>query len=173
MTIEYYFKYYITEVLNNPVTWYVILATILLPVGVSFFLKKTHGKIVRRLGFLAFSLYVIYAMTMLDRLDSGVSEFNLDLFWTWERAMDGSAKHQYFIVGNILLFVPYGIAVSAIFSREKRRWWKALIIGAVTSAFIELAQYVWQVGLCELDDLIHNTIGMMMGYVIVKVCSLI
>lgn len=44
-----------------------------------------------------------------------------------------------------------------------------LIIGAVTSIIVELVRLVWHMGLCELDDVVHNTIGMMVGYAIVKV----
>ncbi len=59
---------------------------------------------------------------------------------------------------NILFFVPFGILFPA--------WkWKAVLISAFAfSVLIEAAQYVFGLGLCELDDVICNTLGAMIGY---------
>lgn len=164
MTIEFYLKYHISEALENPVTQCFFMFAVFLPFVISFALEKPYGRIVRRVGLLAFSLYAIYAMTLLDRMDTGVSLLSLDFLWTWKRALEGSVKHQYFIVGNILLFVPYGMTVTSLFPKGKCRWWMAFLIGAATSGCIEIAQMVFHAGLCELDDVIHNTMGMMVGY---------
>ena len=173
MTLHIYLKQAISEELHNSTTWLVILFTILLPFVGSFIVKERYRKPVRCIGLLAFSLYGIYAMTLLDRMDSGASKLNFDLFWTWERALAGSALHQYFIVGNVLLFVPFGVAVTAMFARDKRRWWKAMLIGMVTSVVIEGIQYAGHLGLCEMDDVVHNTLGMMVGYGIVRVWGVV
>lgn len=173
MTIEFYIKYHISEALENPITKWFFICAVFLPFLVSFFLKKPHGTILRKIGLLAFFLYAIYAMTLLDRMDTGVSLLSLDFLWTWKRAFEGSVKYQYFIVGNIMLFVPYGMVVTSLFPKEKRRWWIALLIGIATSGCIEVAQMVFHAGLCELDDVILNTIGMLVGYVVVRLCELI
>lgn len=76
-----------------------------------FVVKKLYRKLVLKTGAMAFSLYAIYAMTLLDRIDSGEPNLNFQLFWTWEKAVfEGSQLHWYYIIGNILLFVPFGEA---------------------------------------------------------------
>lgn len=166
-----YFQQSLFEQLHNQTTWLVILFTIIVPFVVSICVKDMYRKKIRCGGLLAFSVYAIYAMTLMDRLDSGAARLNMHLFWTWQLALDGSALHQYFILGNILLFIPFGVAVTLLFSRENRRWWKVLLIGLLTSVVIEAVQYVGHLGLCELDDVVHNGLGMVLGYFLIVVGS--
>lgn len=58
------------------------------------------------------------------------------------------------IVLNILLFVPLGMLVGG-----KR----AIIIGITLSLYIEFCQYVFVLGYCEIDDILNNTMGTVLG----------
>ena len=65
---------------------------------------------------------------------------------------------------NILMFVPIGILSGCSF---KELSWKIVIkIGIGLSVTIELFQFLFRRGLCEIDDVIHNVIGCMIGYAI-------
>ncbi len=47
-----------------------------------------------------------------------------------------------------------------------RIWKRRLLLVAVgcgVSIFVELMQYFFELGLLEVDDVIHNTLGMAMG----------
>lgn len=67
------------------------------------------------------------------------------------------------VVGNILLFVPFGLLFPAI-SHKKG---KAVFIFALSlSALIELLQLVFGLGSTDIDDLIWNTLGAMAGFLI-------
>lgn len=63
---------------------------------------------------------------------------------------------------NIALFVPIGLLLSGIVCKKK--WWHIAAIGCGLSLIIELLQLATGRGLCETDDLIHNTLGCMIGY---------
>ena len=53
------------------------------------------------------------------------------------------------------------------------KWWLVTLIGFVVSATVELIQYFNYLGLFEFDDIIHNTIGMLIGWGIVKIVDLV
>ena len=74
------------------------------------------------------------------------------------------------LVGNILLFVPYGALLAASF--RKLRWWAVDLIGFGTTALIELVQPYLERS-CDLDDIIANTLGAVIGCAVVKLVLLI
>lgn len=65
---------------------------------------------------------------------------------------------------NIAAFVPLGFLIG--------RWW-GIFIGLFLSCGIEAAQYYYQLGYCELDDVLNNTIGTGLGiFIWIKVRAL-
>jgi len=71
----------------------------------------------------------------------------------------------YFFVGNIAAFIPLGMYLSYLGKRPV----STVIAGFLLSLFIETMQYVWSVGVSELDDLILNTIGAFVGVWVVRI----
>lgn len=65
---------------------------------------------------------------------------------------------------NILLFVPIGLLTSAVINR--RCFIKVMALGFCVSILIEAAQLVLKRGVCNVDDIIHNAIGCLIGYVL-------
>lgn len=65
--------------------------------------------------------------------------------------------------GNIIGFVPMGVLYPLLFRRIDR-WYKMLLAGGVFSLAVESMQYVFRVGIFDVDDLILNTIGTILGY---------
>ena len=43
-------------------------------------------------------------------------------------------------------------------------WKGAMVVGLLISVVIEVLQFVFKRGLCEVDDVIHNVLGCMIGY---------
>lgn len=64
------------------------------------------------------------------------------------------------ILGNILLFLPFGILwpSTTVFEGE------TTIYGCITSLLIEVAQYAFAMGAADIDDIILNTLGTFIGY---------
>lgn len=60
---------------------------------------------------------------------------------------------------NILFFIPYGLLFP-----WKDDWKRVFVTALVLSIFIELSQFIFNLGWCEVDDVISNTLGAMIGY---------
>ncbi len=87
---------------------------------------------------------------------------------TWLPALRSYAV--YIVLFNVVLTMPLGFYLRYYF---RRRWWQALLIGFGTSLLFELTQLtgVWGIfpipyRLFDVDDLITNTFGCILGYVL-------
>ena len=95
-------------------------------------------------------------------------------------AMFKNDNHSFFfrqIFLNILLFVPFGYTFTAVLTETRKVRKKhfmlngcltVLIAGFIFSFGIELLQYVTSLGYSEIDDVINNTIGAAVGYLLYK-----
>lgn len=63
---------------------------------------------------------------------------------------------------NICMFLPVGFFLKCGYRSVTYK--KVLLIGFIVSFFIELLQFTFSKGLCEVDDVIHNSLGCMVGY---------
>ena len=63
---------------------------------------------------------------------------------------------------NILLLFPAGILLPGLTGR-KLKWWMGLLVGIAVSSAIEISQLLLCRGLFEFDDIIHNSLGCMLG----------
>lgn len=66
------------------------------------------------------------------------------------------------IVLNVLLFVPYGFIVTKAFPANNKLL--LLSYGLIGSTIIELMQLIFKLGCFDVDDIIHNAIGICIGY---------
>ena len=67
------------------------------------------------------------------------------------------------VLGNLGVFVPLGLAIPILRERPTRAWHVALI-GFVLSLGIELAQYALGRRVADIDDVLMNTTGAVLGY---------
>lgn len=65
--------------------------------------------------------------------------------------------------GNVLMFVPLGFLLPATFPRL-RKWYRTLLTAAGIVTLVELTQMLFLVGTCDIDDLLLNLIGTVLGY---------
>ena len=66
------------------------------------------------------------------------------------------------IIGNVLLFVPIGIIISNI-NNLQHPFFLSGLIGLILSSIIESVQYLMSLGVFEIDDIIFNTWGSLIG----------
>lgn len=64
---------------------------------------------------------------------------------------------------NIAMFIPLGVLLP-LAAKPFRRWYWMLPAGVGTSLVIEVLQYILSRGQADVDDLICNTLGAMLGY---------
>lgn len=70
---------------------------------------------------------------------------------------------------NVVLFIPVGILLKPAFCNNDNHnvnlnWKGTMVVGLLLSMAIEVLQFVFKKGLCEIDDVIHNVVGCMIGY---------
>ena len=68
----------------------------------------------------------------------------------------------YLFFGNIIWFVPFGFLLKRL---TRLSIIKIILFGFLLSLFIETMQFIFGVGVSETDDLILNTIGVIVGAV--------
>ena len=73
----------------------------------------------------------------------------------------------YNIGGNIIMFVPLGFFLRALFP-GCRGFWRCMGAVTVIMTIVELTQLLTLRGFCELDDLILNLLGAAIGWLIAK-----
>ncbi len=67
------------------------------------------------------------------------------------------------LVGNVVGFLPFG-ALVPLLARSVRRAWKIGLLSMEVSVLIEVSQLLFCVGCCDVDDVILNTLGGLLGY---------
>lgn len=76
----------------------------------------------------------------------------------------GNKYAYYNVIGNILLFMPLGFLIPMLF-KTYDNFKKVMICGIVTSFAIEFIQYFTAMNLSDVDDIIFNTIGALLGLI--------
>lgn len=114
--------------------------------------------------------FLIFATTVLARTSQDNVSYNLTPFRLFE-INEWWTNHDLMlqIKANILMFVPIGFLLMLAGRVFKGKLVRALfaIVSIIASfsfsVLIEYMQYRFHRGLCEADDVIHNTIGAVIG----------
>lgn len=78
--------------------------------------------------------------------------------------MRGGFEPPLLFFGNFLFFIPYGFLVP--FYMDKTKWPAHLAVGFLTPVCIEAYQYIFNCGDADVDDLILNITGFLLGYLL-------
>ena len=119
----------------------------------------------------AFYFAFVVTITLVERVVSPDPTYNLTVFWSYQAIADGRSDLIMEIVWNIVLFVPVGFLINYII--PIKYFWISIISGLLLSAGIETLQLVLHRGFFEFDDMIHNTIGAILGIVVFALVSLV
>ena len=111
-------------------------------------------------------LSVVFASTVFTRMPEE-RHYELYPFCSWKEVLiNHNVGCLEGIILNIILFLPIGGILPVV--SKKIRWKHATIIGFAISAVIELSQLTLCRGWFSWDDLIHNTLGCVIGYLVVR-----
>lgn len=66
------------------------------------------------------------------------------------------------LIGNVVLLVPVGFLVP--FIHRNMTWRKSLILAVASGLAIEGMEVMFRVGIFDVDDIILNALGVMIGY---------
>ncbi len=114
---------------------------------------------------LTFYLSFVATITVVARIPSHNSQYQLLLFWTYKAIANGETHYIYEIFWNVVLFIPIGILIMLLLT-FKHKWVVTLFTGIILSALIEVIQLIFHRGLFEFDDIVHNTRGTIIGILV-------
>lgn len=107
-------------------------------------------------------LFVVVCSTIIFRRVIKAPHIEFTPFWTYKAAYTHVVGVSYWdIILNMALFVPLGLLLSLIFPRVEI--WKVIVIAIACSMCIEVSQFIWMRGVCQFDDIMHNSIGAAFG----------
>lgn len=110
-------------------------------------------------------MFIVLGSTVFTRIPKEERAFKLILFWSWNEIKKGNIEVLEENLLNLILLFPFGFLLPFVFYR-KVSWDKALFMGLAFSFFIETSQLILRRGFFEWDDMIHNSLGAMIGCII-------
>ena len=146
-------------------TWPMIALScvVLISIRLTYLIKnKQKFSIGNEMMMLTFIVYVLCLFQIVTSGDvSGVHGVNVTLFKELTRYQIGSRLFYRNIIGNIIMFIPFGFFTSYYLKLDKKRiiFYLTLIVSVVIE-FIQL-----KIGRAfDVDDIILNMVGGMLGY---------
>lgn len=128
--------------------------------------KFPWARIILWLIFLGYAVVVVYA-TMLRWSGFFRREWNLHLFRAWREAWnDFSVKNWANVLLNVAMFGPLGFLLPLL-GKNFWKWYWTVPAGFGSSLAIELFQLALGRGICDVDDLFCNTLGAVIGYLLI------
>lgn len=123
--------------------------------------KTIHGMWI--LGFFLFVTYatVMIEVALLSREPGSRDSIDLVLFSTWGETFQAKA----YVIENVIMFLPYGILLPLIW-RPMRNFGPFLILTLGSSVALEGIQLITKRGYCQIDDVLMNVLGGILGFII-------
>ena len=131
--------------------------------------KITKTQMCFSILFIIYLLHV-YGSTVFSRLPS-TRKYQLEVFWSWKEILNSMnttyPKYELFLenILNVIMLLPLGIFLPLVYGK-KIDWKVGLLIGFCISFSIELMQLILCRGMFDVDDIIHNSLGFLMGILI-------
>ena len=170
------FKQYILNLYQDvPSEFYEGLLSLLCIGAVGFFIILGWKRGWRKIAGLLFVEYVflIYCLTVICRkVSEGTTGHNFTLFWSYEAIKNGRVDLAAENIMNVVIFVPVGILTALVIYSKLKLFKTGLFIialGLFISSSIEAMQFFLKRGFSELDDVFHNTLGCLIGFMIVAI----
>lgn len=144
---------------------YVLISFLVLSVAIVTGMLVMKGSRAKRFvleALLAEYYFLVLCSTVICRASVMERQVELMPFWNYSdiwNKVDYPADLIEVLL-NMALFVPIGFLLGGIGFKTK----KVLLMGICLSGIIEVSQFAFCKGLCETDDVIHNTLGCGIGY---------
>ena len=141
--------------------------------------NKKENKLAMWVCFIAYlSLlgYVVFFSSGFNREDHAEYRYNLTLFQEIGRyygvgVRTGSWRLFWLnVVGNVCVFVPFGVFLPMLF-KKCQNFISVLLLSFELSLVVEIVQLVTRVGSFDVDDLLLNTIGGILGYITYRILN--
>lgn len=112
-------------------------------------------------------IFFLFCSTVIYRTTSELRKYDFHPFWSYDRS-DLLIEN----IMNVIVFIPVGMILGSLL-RVKGSCLVVLLIGCSISITVESLQFCFMRGFSEVDDVMHNTLGCILGYILVKGSRLI
>lgn len=133
---------------------HILIALFLVVIGAAGRNRKSFAA-----GVLCGWLFLTLSLTVLSRSPFIGQHLELHLLWFY-RAHSTELLKENFL--NVFLLMPVGVLLPCMGVNMRR----TVLFGVCWSGLIETLQLVTRRGIFELDDIFHNTVGGVIGYLI-------
>lgn len=113
-------------------------------------------------------VFLLFCSTVFFRATSVTRQYDFHPFWSYSRP-------DLFVENlmNVIVFIPLGMILGSLLRGKgslsrNGSWLMVAIIGCGLSVAIEALQFLFKRGFSEVDDVMHNTFGCILGYILVK-----
>lgn len=123
-------------------------------------LKPDNPALVRRVSWWMFLTYLLMVLcfTIIFREEKNVVQISMKPIWEYDSLNYNQIAEA---ILNVLLFVPLGFLAGAAIRRK--RFLKTVGLCCGISVTIEILQLVLKKGVCNIDDVINNSAGCIVG----------
>ena len=141
--------------------------------------NKKDNKLAMWVCFIAYLLllgYAVFFSSGFGREEHADYRYNLTLFQEIGRYYNfgmrtGSWRLFWWnVVGNVCVFVPFGAFLPALFTKCQK-FFSVLLFTVELSFVVEIIQLITKIGSFDVDDLLLNTIGGILGYFVYKIMA--
>lgn len=116
-------------------------------------------------------ILVILYITVFSRTPGKVTDFNYEIFWSYKLALHNTGYLSQIIL-NIMMFMPLGIIWAGMVENYRCVFYLLIIfLGGALSCCAEYMQYYLQCGFSEIDDVISNVLGVILGILTWRFCT--
>ena len=165
---EYIIKYILKYDIGIPLTIIIGVSLFVCVIIVLLFRMKTsYSVFVRQASFCLLMGYVFLVLctTIFYREETFEKRFYLHPLWSYSTLYNKLLAQ---IIMNVMLFIPIGFFVGG--ALKKKHILNTLGIGFTLSFFIELTQLITTRGVFNVDDIIHNVLGSVIGFSCFVLC---
>lgn len=114
--------------------------------------------------------YMLFLMifTVFIRLPNNEYSAYLVPFWSYVELIHTHNTELLFeIIGNILIFIPFGFLLPICGIKGKKELWVTILTGFIFSLSLEILQFITKLGTFEFDDIFNNLLGVIIGSVFI------
>ncbi|WP_313180557.1 VanZ family protein [Lacrimispora sp.] len=111
------------------------------------------------LGLFVTYMYTLLQQTYFSRPPGSRNTVSLILGETWQ----GSVQSKAYVIENILMMIPFGVLLPNVL-KPAESIFGCIPLGFFFSVSLEYAQFLSQRGHMQVDDVVMNVIGTIIGY---------
>ena len=144
----------------------IVMATIAFAVISTIYYLRYNKKIICQPGWIIKYIFLVYIATvgMVTRV-LDITSWSYGGFTAWNIVPFVNESWKLMLL-NTLMFLPMGLFVPIFIKKIKWNYGKAIIAGALISLMIEFVQVVFAGRIGDIDDIIFNTLGFLIGYIL-------